>query len=428
MSSQYYDAIIVGGGMAGCAAAIAAARGGLKVLLLERADTPGKMNLTGGRIYVHALKKLLPGAACRAPFQRQVTSERISILTENAATTLEYFHEPAGSEEGASYTVLRKSLDPWLFAEAQKAGAEALLSQEVKSLIKEGDNVIGVRTSSSEFRGSVVILSDGAASLLGQKLGLVKKPDPRNYAIGAKEVIRLGENTINERFNCQSDKGAAWLFLGYPTAGYMGGGFLYTNKDSISVGMVLGQKASKEASVSILDMVRDFKNHPLICPLLKGGEIISKGGHMISEGGYNAVPEIVDNGVLIIGDAASFCLNLGYTVRGMDLAILSGIAAANTIIRARKADNFSKDYLWSYHDELEKENVLPEMKLYRNLPAFLHNRRVFETYPQLVNNFMGDIFSIDGKSEPVWKKISKYIRKVGFLNLMKDAWAGIKSF
>lgn len=428
MSSENYDLIVVGGGMAGCAAAIVAARGGLKVLLLEKSATPGKMNLTGGRLYAHALKKLLPDALSSAPLQRLVVKERISILTEDAASTMEYFRAPGGEASGESYTALRKSLDPWLFDQAKKAGAVARLAQGVKSVVKDGDNIVGVRIASDEFRAKIVILADGASSLLGQSLGLVKKLDPADYAVGAKEVIRLGEGAINERFDCDSENGVAWLFLGYPTAGNMGGGFLYTNKDSVSVGMVLGQEASKLPGVSILDMVGKLKDHPLIRPLLKGGEVVSKGGHMIPEGGYNATPELVDNGLMIVGDAASFCMNLGYTVRGMDLAILSGIAAANTAIRAKQADNFSREYLWSYYDELERENVLPEMKLYKNLPGFLHNKRVFETYPRLVNNFMGDVFAVDGKSEPAWKKIARYANKAGFFNLMKDGWNIIKSF
>lgn len=430
MPEQIYDAIIVGAGIAGSSAAITAARAGLKVLLLEKSDTPGKMNMTGGRLYTYALKKLLPDFSSTAPIQRRVVKERISILTNEAASTLEYFNEPTNDNDWAasSCTVLRKSFDVWLVEEVRKAGAEVMLSQRVDQLLKEGENICGVRTNKASFKGRVVILADGASSLLGQKLELVAKPDPINYAVGAKEVIRLGEEVINERFNCKGQDGAAWLFLGYPSTGQMGGGFLYTNKDSISLGMVVSQKDSKEAGISVLQMLEDFKKHPLIQPLLKDGEVISHGGHMVPEGGYNAIPDLVDNGVLIIGDAASFCLNLGYTVRGMDLAILSGIAAANTVIRAKDADNFSRDYLWSYHDELERENLLPEMKMYKNIPGFLHNERIFTTYPKMVNNFMQDIFTVDGKSEPAWKKIYRYVHKIGIINIFKDAWNGVKSF
>lgn len=430
MAGQTFDVIIVGAGIAGCSAAITAARGGLDVLLLEKTETPGKNNLTGGRIYTDALKKLLPDFAATAPIQRRVVKERISVLTKDAASTLEYFDEPADRGEWASSscTVLRKSFDPWLAEEAKKAGATLMLSRRVDSLIQKDGAVCGARSGGDSFNANVVILADGASSLLGQKQGLVQKPDPINYAIGAKEVIRLGEDVINERFNCLEGDGAAWLFLGYPSTGQMGGGFIYTNRESLSVGVVIGQQDSKKSGVSVLAMLDDFKKHPLVQPLLKGGEVVSHGGHIVPEGGYNAVPELVDNGVLLIGDAASFCLNLGYTIRGMDLAILSGIAAANTVIRAKKADNYSRDYLWSYHDELERENVLPDMKLYRHIPGFLHNERIFTTYPRLVNNFMRDIFTVDGTSEAAWKKISRHVRKVGIVNIMKDFWNGIKSF
>lgn len=430
MSGQVYDAIIVGAGIAGSSAAIAAARGGLDVLLLEKSDTPGKTNLTGGRIYTHALKKLLPDFALTAPIQRRVVKERISVLTKDAASTLEYFNEPPndGDWSTSSCTVLRKSFDAWLAEEAKKEGAKLLVSQRVDALLKDGENICGVRTATDTFHAKVVILAEGASSQLGQKLGLVKKHDPVDYATGAKLVIRLGEEVINERFNCDGEDGIAWLFLGYPSTGQMGGGFLYTNKDTVSVGMVVGLKDSKEYKVSILQMLDDFQKHPLLQPLLKGGEVVSRGGHMVPEGGYNAVPELVDNGVLIIGDAASFCVNLGYTVRGMDLAILSGMAAANTVIRAKQANNYSRDYLWSYYDELEQENLLPDMKLYKNIPIFLHNERIFTTYPKLVNNFMRDLFTVDGTSEPAWKKISRYVQKVGVMNILKDAWNGIKSF
>lgn len=430
MDDHIHDVIIVGAGMAGCAAAITAARAGLDTLVLEQANTPGKLNLTGGRLYTHALQKLLPDFAATAPLQRRVVKERISILTEAAATSVEYFDAASGSGEAAStsWTVLRKSFDVWLAEEVKKAGATLLLSQRVKELSTEDGVVTGVMTAEASFRAHVVILADGASSLLGQKLGLVKKQDPADFATGAKEVIRLGEEVINTRFNCPASEGVAWLFLGYPSTGQMGGGFLYTNKDTISLGMVLGLKDSKEEKVSVLDMLAEFRKHPLIAPLLAGGEVISRGGHMIPEGGYNALTELVGNGVLLVGDAAGMCLNLGYTVRGMDLAILSGMAAANTVIRAKEAGNYSHDYLWSYHDELEKENILPDMKLYRNVPHFLHNRRIFNTYPKLVNDFMRDLFTVDGTSAPAWKKISHHVREVGIMNIMKDVWNGIKSF
>ena len=430
MSEHVFDVIIVGAGIAGSSAAITAGRAGLDVLLLEQADTPGKMNMTGGRIYTRALKKLLPDFAATAPLERRVVKERLSVLTEDAASTLEYFKEPSDSDGSSSVssTVLRKSFDPWLAAEAEKAGAQLRLSQKVNDLVRKDGNICGVMTGTETFHAHVVILADGASALLGQKAGMVKTHDPADYATGAKEVIRLGEEVINARFNCRNGEGVAWMFLGYPSTGQMGGGFLYTNKDSLSLGMVLGMKDARESNVSVLQMLADFKKHPLIRPLIQGGETVSHSGHMVPEGGYNAIPELVANGLLIVGDAASLCLNLGYTIRGMDLAILSGMAAANTVIRAKKAANYSREYLWSYYDELERENVLPDMKVYKHIPEFLHNKRLFSTYPGLVNGFMQDLFAVDNGSEPAWKKISRYVQKAGIVHILKDVWAGIKSF
>lgn len=430
MGDHIHDVIIVGAGMAGCAAAIVAARAGLDTLVLEQADTPGKLNLTGGRLYTHALRKLLPDFAATAPLQRRVVKERISILTNDAATSLDYLDAAAGdaAAASASWTVLRKSFDTWLVEEVKKAGATLLLSRRVNSLLTQDGAVTGVEAPPDTFRSHVVILADGASSLLGQKLGLVKKQDPADFATGAKEVIHLGEEAINARFNCSGAEGVTWLFLGYPSTGQMGGGFLYTNKDTLSLGMVLGMKDAREEKVSVLDMLAEFRKHPLIAPLIKDGEVVSRGGHMIPEGGYDALPELVGNGVLLAGDAAAMCLNLGYTVRGMDLAILSGMAAARTAIRAREAGRYSRDSLWSYHDELERENILPDMKLYRHLPHFLHNRRIFNTYPRLVNDFMRDIFTVDGTSEPAWKKVDHTVRQAGVMNILKDVWNGIKSF
>lgn len=427
---QLYDVIIVGAGIAGSSCAITAARGGLKVLLLEQADVPGKLNLTGGRIYTHALQKLLPDFASHAPLERRVTRERLSVLTDHAASSFEFYDEPQekGDFSAASCTVLRKEFDPWLAQEARNAGAELRVSERVTGFIKKDDAVCGVETSTDHFNAPIVIVAEGASSLLGQSLGIVKKHDPADYATGAKEIIRLGEDVISQRFNCVGQDGVAWLFMGYPSTGQMGGGFLYTNRDSVSLGMVLGMKDAREKKVSVLQMLADLKKHPLIQPLIAGGEVIFHGGHMVAEGGYNAMPELADNGVLLVGDAASFCLNLGFTIRGMDLAILSGMAAANTAIRARQADNYSKDFLWSYYDELEKENVFPDMKMYRHVPEFLHNERMFSTYPKLVNNFMADLFRVNGKSEPAWKMVGRHARKAGFFNLARDFWEAIKSF
>lgn len=204
----------------------------------------------------------------------------------------------------------------------------------------------------------------------------------------------------------------------------MGAGFLYTNKDSISLGLVCGLGDIAHASKSVPQMLEDFKQHPTIRPLIQGGELLEYSAHMVPEGGLEMVPSLVDDGVIIVGDAAGLCLNLGYTVRGMDLAIASAQAAANTAIAAKQRQDFSSSSLMEYKRTLEQSFVLRDMHHYRKVPAMMENPRMFTQYPRMVADIMSDLFIIDGgPNVPVRAKIMKCAKQVGLINLLKD---GIK--
>ena len=90
MSEDRFDAIIVGAGVAGGAAAYVLAEAGLEVLLLERGDAPGSKNMTGGRLYGHSLERLMPGFAAQAPVQRRVVKESVTLLTGESGVTLDF--------------------------------------------------------------------------------------------------------------------------------------------------------------------------------------------------------------------------------------------------------------------------------------------------------------------------------------------------
>ncbi|KOK27028.1 oxidoreductase, partial [Salmonella enterica subsp. enterica serovar Muenchen] len=92
-------------------------------------------------------------------------------------------------------------------------------------------------------------------------------------------------------------------------------------------------------------MLEDFKQHPAVAPLIAGGKLVEYAAHVVPEAGMNMQPELVGDGVLIAGDAAGMCMNLGFTIRGMDLAISAGEAAAKTVLSAMKRDDFSKQSL-----------------------------------------------------------------------------------
>lgn len=114
MSDDKFDAIVVGAGVAGSVAALVMARAGLDVLVIERGDSAGCKNMTGGRLYAHTLEAIIPGFAASAPIERKVTREKISFLTEESAVTLDFHREQPDVPQHASYTVLRNRLDPWL--------------------------------------------------------------------------------------------------------------------------------------------------------------------------------------------------------------------------------------------------------------------------------------------------------------------------
>ncbi|WP_243545135.1 FAD-dependent oxidoreductase [Pseudodesulfovibrio tunisiensis] len=383
--------------------------------------------MTGGRLYAHSLERIIPGFAEEAPVERCVVHEKISFMNEGSCTTMD--HTNVASEDPAerSYTVLRSKFDPWLAEKAEDEGANYIPGIRVDDLIMRDGKVCGVVAGEDELEADVVVLADGVNSLLGQKAGLVNKLSPHHCAVGVKEIIKLSRQQINDRFGCTDKEGAAWLLAGSPSDNQMGGGFLYTNEESISLGLVFGLHNISSVTKSIPQMLEDFKHHPMIAPLIEGGELLEYSAHVVPEGGRAMVPKMVADGVLIAGDAAGLCLNVGYTVRGMDLAIASGEAAAQAVIKAKEAGNFNSDSLSAYTKLLQDSFVMKDLDLYSNTPEFLDNSRMYNEYPDMVNSMMHDLFTVKGQSTPVRKSFLGHLRKAGIMNLLKDGWKGVRA-
>ncbi|ATA22654.1 oxidoreductase [Brenneria goodwinii] len=428
MSEEKFDAIVVGAGVAGCIASYVMAKAGLDVLVIERGNAAGSKNMTGGRLYAHSLEKIMPGFAREAPVERKVTREKVSFLTAESAVTLDFHTERSDQPLQNSYTVLRSEFDRWLMEKAEGAGAQFIAGVRVDALLKEGDRITGVQAGEDTLAANIVILADGVNSLLGRDIGLVPPPSPHHLAVGVKELISLPQSQLEDRFNLPSGEGTAWLFAGSPSDGLLGGGFLYTNRDTLSLGLVCGLGNVEKAHKSVPQMLEDFKRHPTIRPLIQGGTLQEYSAHMVPEGGMSMLPRMVGNGVMIVGDAAGLCLNLGYTVRGMDLAIASAEAAAITAINAKQTQDFSADGLMDYRRQLEQSFVLQDMHRYRKLPAFMENPRLFNQYPRMAADLMSDLFVIDGQpGQSVLAKIWSRSRQVGLLNLLKDGVNGVRA-
>ena len=229
----------------------------------------------------------------------------------------------------------------------------------VDSLLEEGCKVYGVVAGDEEMEADVVILADGVNSLLAQQLGYKARPAADQVTLGAKEIIGLSEEIINQRFNLTSGEGLAWMFYGN---GQVYDAFLYTNKDSVSIGVTMTVEDIDKTENSVPQMLEDFKNNPRIAPLLEGGRLMEYSAHLIPEGGEDMLPKLYGDGVLLAGDAAALCANLGFTLRGMDLAVESGLLAAQTVLAAKEQGDFSAAALCAYEQSLQKSFVLSCVK------------------------------------------------------------------
>lgn len=423
-----FDAIVVGGGLAGSVAAYTLASAEKSVLVVERGNYCGAKNMTGGRIYTHSLAKIFPDYQ-DAPLQRKVTHERISLMSPDSNFTIDYSArelEQAGKE---SYTVLRGPFDQWLAEKAEDAGAEYICGIAVEDLMIENGKVCGVIAGEDEITADVVILADGVNSLLTSKAGLSKKaPAIHQVAVGAKETIELPADVIESRFLCNPGEGASWLFAGDCSNGIIGGAFVYANEESVSVGIVATMSEVLKQDIPVYQMLENFKNRPEIKPLIAGGKLVEYSGHVVPEGGIHMMPEIIGDGVLVVGDAAMLCMNLGYTVRGMDLAVESGSIAAKAAIKALDAGDTSKAGLGVYKSMLDNSFIMRDMNMYAEAPEFLENcPGMFCGYPEMIRDIMTPLFMVDGEPrQHVMKLAMPQVKKQGLFKLGKVAMKGVK--
>ncbi|MEG2864096.1 MAG: FAD-dependent oxidoreductase [Eggerthellaceae bacterium] len=424
-----FDAIVVGSGCAGSIAAYELARAGKSVLVVERGNAAGAKNMTGGRIYSHSLKRVFPDFEKDAPLERKITHERISMLSPDANFTVDFTSEEMRQEGRDSYSVLRAEFDPWLAAQAEEAGAEYIYGIAVEDLIENEGRIVGVMAGEDEITADIVLLCDGVNSLLTEKAVGFKRPAAHTMAVGIKQIIELPEGVIDDRMLCAPGEGSSWLFAGDATHGYVGGGFMYTNKNSISLGLVATISDAATSEVPVYQMLEDLKAHPAVAPLIRGGKVVEHSGHMVPEGGLNMMPELIGDGVMLAGESAMMCVNLGYMVRGMDYAIAAGMHAGLCAVMALDAGDTSKAGLQCYLDALDDSFVLRDLKQFSRFPHFMESTpRMFNEYPTMIRDIMNTMFIVDGDPvKPLKKSVMPIVKKVGMMNIFKDVRGGMKA-
>lgn len=408
---EQFDAIVVGGGLAGLAAAYTLADQGQEVLLLERGDYPGAKNVTGGRLYVSPIRELFPDLWRKAPLERFIVREEVCMMAKERSVTIKYDGAELNQEPHQSYSILRGKFDKWLGKQAERKGAMIVGKSRVDDLIIEKGQTKGVWAGGEELRANVVIACDGVLSFMAQKAGLRMPVQSKNFAVGFKEIIEMDRELIENRFNLEGDEGTARMFMGDVTAGKFGGGFLYTNKDSLSLGIVVGIDAlTEEEPHNAPELLDNFKQRPEIARLIKGGQAVEYSAHVIPEGGLKTMGKLYGNGILVAGDAAGFSMNIGVTVRGMEYALASGYYAAQAVIQAKERNDFSSNGLAVYETFLDNSFVMADFKNFKESLEVLDYPPLFEHFPELVGNIMRDLYEIpSGAKARLYPTIKKYL-------------------
>ncbi|MDD3023551.1 MAG: FAD-dependent oxidoreductase [Syntrophomonadaceae bacterium] len=416
---EKFDVIVVGAGLSGLAAAYTLAQEGMEVLVLERGDYPGSKNVTGGRLYVNPVRELFPELWKKAPLERFIAREGVSMMARERSLTISYDGNELLEEPQQSFSVLRAKFDRWFAKQAERKGAMIVDKNRVDDLVWEEGKVAGVWAGGDELRADVVIACDGVLSLLAEKAGLRQPGNAKDFAVGFKEIIELDQEVINERFSLEGNEGLARMYMGEVTQGKFGGGFLYTNKASISLGIVVGIKDLMEGNkpVQAPILLDEFKQRREIAPLIKGGQTVEYAAHAIPEGGFKAMSKLYGDGILLAGDAAGFSMNIGVTVRGMEYALASGYYAAQAVVKAKAAEDFSARGLAVYDNLLNNSFVMEDFKSFQAAPEALENPRFFEHYPEMLGNMMRDIYAIPaGPKSRLYPTIRQYLK-------MGDMWA-----
>jgi electron transfer flavoprotein-quinone oxidoreductase len=428
MIDERFDAIVIGAGMAGNAASLRLAELGLKVLQLERGEYSGSKNVQGAILYADMLEKIVPNFRAEAPLQRHLVEQRFWMMDDKSHTGLHYRSDDFNEERPNRYTIIRAEFDRWFSQRAKEAGAVVLCETTVTELLKdERGKVIGVRTDrrDGDVLADVVVLAEGVNGLVGTRAKLRTIPRPENVALAVKEMHFLPEETIQARFNIKGNEGVVIEAAGTISHGMTGMGFIYTNKESISLGIGCLVSDFQRCGVTPYGLLEMFKQHPSVAPLIKGSEVKEYAAHLIPEGGFRAIPQLYGDGWVVVGDAAQ--LNNAIHREGSNLAMTSGRIAAEAIAQIKsRGEPMTAGNLALYKRMIDDSFVMKDLKKYKDMPQLLHiqSQNFFLTYPQLVSKAMQNFVRVDGmpKAEKERMTLKSFVSARTWTGLFGDAF------
>ncbi len=346
------ECIIVGAGPAGAACALCLAQRGVETVVLERGARPGAKNVASFVLFTQALEHLVPDFRSKAPLERPVTDHSLILTGESNHLRLQYRFADHNLHPDA-YTAYRSAFDSWFAEQATAAGAEIVSGQRVTDVVLKGRQVVGVKLGDEELRANVVVGADGIHSVVGRRAGLVRD-DPSRYMTGVKEVLNLAPDTIEQRFQLRKGEGAIAHGFGYPMEDVGGLYSIYTNHDSVSIAIFGRIKALRQKGVSLDERLDRLKQHPWISCLLEGSTTREYLAHMLADGGRLRLDQVYGDGVLLCGEAGGF--NSRFWI-GVPPAMISGMAAAEAIVHARRRGDYRARTLSEYTKILSRTGL-----------------------------------------------------------------------
>jgi len=429
---EKYDVIIVGAGPAGIACAYTLAKAGIEAVVLERGEHPGAKNLFGGILFTSTLKNIIPDFMKDAPLERFIKKRQFSLLSTDTEMSFSFKTEKfSRPPHNNSFTVFRAKFDDWFAKKAEEIGAMVLSKVIVDELIWKGSRCIGVksRLDDGDLYADVIVLAEGANSVLAEKEGLKSVSSEKHMGVAVKEIISLPREVIEERFNITPvgnnegvAEGAAIEYFGDAIKGLFGNGFIYTNKDSLSVGIGCTLGGLSKSKLNPHDLLEYFKNHPSVSSLIRGGKTMEYSAHMIPEGGFNGMPDLVFEGGMLVGDCAGL-VNTSFFHEGTNLAMASGVFAAEAIIEAKGEKDFGYRALSRYEHKLRNSFVIEDLKKFREFPALGENSpEILSKYPEVFAELVTEYFEVNGKSKKSIEKelVKKFIGSFGTVKPFRD--------
>ena len=430
--AEKFDAIVVGAGPSGNAAAYTMAKAGLKVLQLERGEYPGSKNVQGAILYSDALEKIIPDFRDDAPLERHIIEQRMWVLDDESYIGTHYRSDDFNKPPYNRYTIIRAQFDKWFSEKVQEAGVLLICETTVSDLLMDNGRVIGVQTDrlGGSIYADIVILADGVNSLLATKAGFHPELEPKNVALAVKEIHFMPQETVEARFNVTGDAGVVIEMAGKITKGMMGTGFLYTNKESLTIGVGCMLSDLKQQKISPYQLLEDMKAHPSIAPILEGGEMKEYTAHLIPEGGYKAIPQLYGDGWMIVGDSGMF-VNAVHR-EGSNLAMTTGCFAAETVIElAAEQKPCTTKNLARYREKLNASFVIKDLKKYKNMPDVFHaNPQFFTAYPEMLNQAAHKMLKVDGVDKKTKERqiMANFKQRRSLFGLMGDAYKLWRAF